>query len=56
VFIYSYIKNCGNSCDLGTTLTNPNAIQEEIKIRLKPGNACYHSMQNILSLVCYPKI
>jgi len=34
---------------LETTLTNQNSIQEEIKSRLKPGNACYHSMQNILS-------
>ena len=34
---------------LGTTLTNQNSIQEEIKSRLKSGNACYHSMQNLLS-------
>ena len=34
---------------LGTTLTNQNSIQEEIKSRLKLGNACYHSMQNLLS-------
>jgi hypothetical protein len=34
---------------LGATLTNQNSIQEEIKSRLKPGNACYHSVQNILS-------
>jgi len=33
----------------GTTLTNKNSIQEEIESRLKSGNACYHSMQNILS-------
>ena len=26
---------------LGTTLTNQNSIQEEIKSRLKLGNACY---------------
>ena len=26
---------------LGTTLTNQNAIQEEIKSRLRSGNACY---------------
>jgi hypothetical protein len=35
--------------DLGTNLTNQNSIQEEIKSRLKSGNACYHSVQNILS-------
>jgi hypothetical protein len=34
---------------LGTTLTNRNSIQEEIKSRLKSGNACYHSVQDILS-------
>jgi len=34
---------------LGTTLTDQNSIQEEIKSNLKLGNACYHSVQNILS-------
>jgi hypothetical protein len=34
---------------LETTLTNQNSIQEEIKSRLKSGNACYHSLQNLLS-------
>ena len=34
---------------LGTNLTNQNSIQEEIKSRLKSGNACYHSVQNLLS-------
>ena len=34
---------------LGTTLTNQNYFQEEIKSRLKLGNACYHSVQNLLS-------
>jgi hypothetical protein len=34
---------------LGTTLTNQNSIQEEIKSRLKSGNVCYHSVQNLLS-------
>ena len=33
----------------GTTLTNQNCIQEEIKSRLKVGNACYYSVQNFLS-------
>jgi len=31
---------------LGTALTNQNSIAEEIKSRLKSGNACYHSVQN----------
>jgi len=34
---------------LGTTLTNQNSIQEEIKRRLRLGNVCYYSIQNILS-------
>ena len=34
---------------LGTTLTNQNYIPEEIKSRLRSGNACYHSVQNLLS-------
>jgi hypothetical protein len=34
---------------LGTTVTNQNLIQEEIKRRLHSGNACYHSVQNPLS-------
>jgi len=34
---------------LGTTLTTQNSIQEEIKSRLKLGNACYYSVQNLLS-------
>ena len=34
---------------LGTTLTDQNSIQEEIKSRFKLGNACYYSVQNILS-------
>jgi hypothetical protein len=33
---------------LGTTLTNQNSIQAEIKNRLKLGNACYYSVQNLL--------
>ena len=33
---------------LGTTLTNQNSIQEEIKSRLKLGNACCYSVQNLL--------
>jgi sorting nexin-29 len=40
---------------LGTTLTNQNPIQEEIKSRLKSGNACYHSVQNLLSSSLLPK-
>jgi hypothetical protein len=31
------------------TVTNQNFIQEEIKRRLNSGNACYHSVQTLLS-------
>jgi hypothetical protein len=30
-------------------VTNQNLIQEEIKRRLNSGNACYHSVQDLLS-------
>jgi archaellum component FlaC len=33
----------------GTMLTNQNDIHDEIKSRLNSGNACYHSVQNLLS-------
>jgi UDP-galactopyranose mutase len=32
-----------------TTPTNHNSIHEEIRSRFKPGNTCYHSVQNLLS-------
>ena len=41
---------------LGTTLTNQNSVREEIKSRLKLGNACYHSVQNLLSSSLLSKI
>jgi hypothetical protein len=34
---------------LGMTLTNHNDIRDEIKGRLNSGNACYYSVQNLLS-------
>jgi hypothetical protein len=34
---------------LGTTVTNQNLIQEEIKRRLNSSNACYHWVPNLLS-------
>ena len=40
---------------LGTTLTYQNSIQDEIKSRLKSWNACYHSVQNLLSSSLLPK-
>ena len=50
------MKNYNNTIErveefkyLGTTLTNKNSIQEEIKSRLNLGNACYYSVQNLFS-------
>jgi hypothetical protein len=40
---------------LGITLSNQNPIQEEIKSGLKSGNACYYSVQNLLSSDVLPK-
>jgi hypothetical protein len=34
---------------LGTTLTDQNYTHEEIKSKLNSGNACYHSVQGLLS-------
>jgi len=41
---------------LGTPLINQNYIPEEIKSRLRSGNACCHSVQNFCLPGCYPKI
>jgi hypothetical protein len=38
---------------LGTTLTDHNCIQEEIKSRLNSGSACYYAFQSLQ--VCYLK-
>jgi hypothetical protein len=40
---------------LGTTVTNQNLIQEEIKRRLSSGNACYRSVQSLLSSRLFSK-
>jgi hypothetical protein len=37
------------------TVTNQNFIQEEIKRRFNLGNACYNSVQNLLSSRLLPK-
>jgi hypothetical protein len=41
---------------LGTTVPTQNFIQEEIKRRLNSSNACYHSIQNLLSSRLLSKI
>jgi hypothetical protein len=42
-------ENVSQFKDLGMTVTNQNLIQEEIERRLNSGNACYHSVQTLLS-------
>jgi hypothetical protein len=41
---------------LGTTRTNKNSLQEEIKSRLKSGNAAIIRPSIFCVLGCYPKI
>jgi hypothetical protein len=41
---------------VGTTLINQNGIHDEIKSRLNSGDACYHSVQNLLSSRLIKKI
>jgi hypothetical protein len=43
------IENVSEFKYLGSTVTSLNLIQEEIERRLTSGNACYHSIQNLLS-------
>jgi hypothetical protein len=42
-------ENVSQFKHLETTVTNQHLIQEEITRRLNSGNACYHSVQNLLS-------
>jgi hypothetical protein len=48
-------ENVSQFIYLGTTVTNQNLIQEEITRSLNSGNACYHSVQNLLSSRLLPK-
>jgi hypothetical protein len=43
------IENLAKYKCRGTKVINHNLIQEEIKSRLKSGNACYNSVQNLMS-------
>jgi hypothetical protein len=43
------VENVSQFKCLGTTVTNTNMTQKEIKRRLNSDNACYHSVQNLLS-------
>jgi len=42
--------------NLGETLTNQNSIRENIESKMNTGNTCCHSVQHLLSSVCYPNI
>jgi hypothetical protein len=43
------LENVAQLKYLRMAATNQNFIQEEIKKRLNSGNACYYSVQNLLS-------
>ena len=43
-------QRCGILKYLVKTFMNQNSIPEEIKNRLRSGNACYHSVQNLMCM------
>jgi hypothetical protein len=44
-----FFEGVANFKYLGTTLTDQNYMQEEIKSGINSGNACYHSVHSLLS-------
>ena len=53
--IYKYYETPQWFSPLSLPRTDPNIVQEEIKSRLRSGNACYHSVQSLLSSRLLPK-
>jgi hypothetical protein len=49
IMTYRCFENVAQFTYLGTTTTNQNLIRDEIKRILNSGNACYHSVKNLLS-------
>ena len=50
-----FSEGVGQSTYFGTPLTDQNFILEEIRSRLKSENACYCSVQNLLTYILLSK-